>query len=108
MFSTLLLIQRIFCGQVRFNIKPSMKDAVISISLHKDVRGLGLASLIINRSVKALFRIRKDVDVVRAFIREKNVSSINSFGKANFRFSTNLNVDGNKSKLLIRRRVKLC
>ncbi len=97
-----------FCGQVRFNIKPSMKDAVISISLHKDVRGLGLASQIINRSVKALFRVRKDVDAVRAFIREKNITSINSFEKANFRFSKNLNVDGNKSKLFVRRRRELC
>ncbi len=97
-----------FCGQVRFDINPTMKDAVISISLHKDVRGLGLASLIINRSVKALYKMRKDVDAVRAFIREKNISSINSFKKANFQFSTNLKVDGNKSKLFIRRRGEQC
>ena len=97
-----------FYGQVRFNIDPSVKDAVINISLHRNVRGLGLASLIIKKSVKALFKMRKDVDVVSAIIRKKNIPSIISFKKANFQFSKDLKVDGNESKLFIRKREDQC
>ena len=97
-----------FYGQVRFDIDPSVKDAVISISLHRNARGLGLASQIINKSVKALFKARKDVDTVSAIIREGNIPSIISFKKANFQFSKDLTVNGNRSKLFFRRREEQC
>ena len=93
---------KIFWGQVRFNIDLSMREALISISLHKDLRGLGLSSLIIDRAVKALFRMRKDIEIVRAIVRRKNLVSIKSFTKADFQFVKDLKADGGLAKLFIR------
>jgi len=88
-------------GQVRFDINPEKNNAVINISLNKNIRGLGLSSSIINRSVNTLFKMRKDVKSVHAFIKRENIPSNKSFKKANFKFSKNVRVKRNESKLYV-------
>lgn len=90
-----------FYGQVRFNINPKNKEAIINISLEKNIRGLDLSSFIIDKSVNELLKI-KNAKLIKAYIKEKNIPSIRSFEKANFRFLENLIIKGNKSKLYIR------
>jgi len=90
-----------FLGQVRFNIDRSAGEALISISIHKKIRGLGLSALIISMAVKELFKTCRDVGRVNAVVREKNVASIKSFKKACFQFVKDFKIDGNPSKLFL-------
>lgn len=90
-----------FYGQIRFDINSKNKKAIINIGLAQGVRGLGLCSFIIDKSVDALLKI-KNVNLIKAYIKEENIPSIRSFEKANFIFLENLIIKGNKSKLYIK------
>ena len=90
-----------FYGQVRFDINSVNKEATINISLEKTIRGLGLSSFIIDKSVNELLKIKK-VRSIKAYIKEENISSLKSFKKANFRFFENLIFKGNKSKVYVK------
>ena len=87
-----------FCGQVRFDINPR-KDAIINISLKKDIRGLGLASYIINKSISELLRNWDGIKRITAYIKEGNIASCRSFEKADFGFRENMVIKGNRAKV---------
>lgn len=88
-----------FGGQVRFDITPERKEAIISISLERNTRGLGLSSFIISKSIKEFLKTRKEVKFVKAYIKNGNSPSIKSFGKAGFKFLENTRVHGCKCKV---------
>lgn len=89
-------------GQIRF--KKESKEAVISISLVKCVRGKGYGSKIIVQGAEAIFR-SSEVEIVHAYVKKDNPASVKSFEKAGFtetaqdKFS-----EENKSLHLIRKR----
>lgn len=91
-----------FCGVVRFDINPDKKDTVINIGLKKDIRGLGLAKFVINKSISELLKIRRDVRTVRAYIKEENMPSCRSFEKSGFKSAGEAVVKGNKAKVFTR------
>ena len=78
-----------FNGQIRFDIDPNKKEALASISLIKTMRGLGLSSFILNKSIDKLLRIHKDVKSIKAYIKKENTPSIKAFKNAGFKFLKN-------------------
>ena len=66
-------------GVVRYNLnKEAIGEAVISINLAPEVRGRGLASLVLSRSAEYFFTRYPD-QVITAWIRPENKGSHKSF-----------------------------
>ena len=78
-----------FVGQVRLDIVPLQKEAMISISLAKNIRGLDLSPSVISKSIEELLKIRKDVKLIKAYVKDGNIPSMRAFEKAGFRFLEN-------------------
>jgi UDP-2,4-diacetamido-2,4,6-trideoxy-beta-L-altropyranose hydrolase len=76
-----------FAGQVRFNVIPLQSEAVINISLCRSVRGLGLSAFIINKSIEELLKVRRDLKLIKAYVKDGNIASAKAFERAGFRFS---------------------
>ena len=68
-------------GQIRF--KKDSKEAVISVSLIKSVRGKGYGSRIIDQGAIALFR-SSGVNIINAYVKKENPASVKSFEKSGF------------------------
>jgi len=90
-----------FYGLVRFDIDPINKIAIIGISLKKNIRGIGLSPIIIDKAVNELLKI-KSIKLIKAYIKNENIPSIKSFKKANFIFLNNQIIKGSKSKVYIK------
>jgi UDP-2,4-diacetamido-2,4,6-trideoxy-beta-L-altropyranose hydrolase len=90
-----------FYGLVRFDIDPISKVAIIGISLKKNIRGMGLSPVIIDKAVNELLKI-KSIKLIKAYIKNENIPSIKSFEKAKFVLLDNLIIKGSKSKLYIK------
>lgn len=82
-----------FAGQVRFDVVPAQcplrepqSEAVINISLCRSIRGLGLSAFVINKSIEELLRVRKDVRLIKAYVKDGNIASVKVFERAGFRF----------------------
>ena len=90
-----------FYGQVRFDINIKNNEAVINISLGEKMRGLGLSSFMIDKSLDELIKI-KSIKLIKAHIKDDNIPSIKSFKKSNFIFLKNQIIKGNKSKVYIK------
>ncbi len=88
-----------FAGQVRFDINADQSEAVISIGLRENIRGLKLSSFIINESLKKLVKLHNKVKLVKAYIKDENVPSIRSFEKAKFKFLEYTKVSGCMSRV---------
>ncbi len=100
-FSTVNLRDK-FQGQVRFDIDREKKEAMVSIGLKKDMRGLGLAPFLLNKAIFRLLKVYSDIGLIKAYIKEENTSSINAFKKADFKFSEHTMIKGSKAKVYIR------
>jgi RimJ/RimL family protein N-acetyltransferase len=90
-----------FLGQVRFDTNPKNKEAIINISLQKNIRGIGVSSFVIDKSINELLKI-KSIKLIKAYIKHDNIFSIKSFKRANFIFLDNQIIKGNKSKVYIK------
>ena len=88
-----------FVGQVRLDMIPLQREAMISISLAKNIRGLGLSPSVINRSIEELLKIRKDVKLIKAYVKDGNIPSVRAFEKAGFRFLENAVINGCKARV---------
>ena len=86
-----------FAGQIRFDTIPETKEVEISISLQKSIRGLGLSPFIVSRSIEQLLKVRKDVKVVRAYIKRNNTASIKCFEAVGFKFLKNVRMKGHQA-----------
>ena len=98
----ILNINDVFYGQARFDINPAHKEVIVNIALKKDIRGLGLGPVLLNKSIYALLRLRSDIRLIKAYIKETNIFSIKAFEKANFKFSEDTTVRRNKAKVYIK------
>lgn len=83
-------------GLVRFDLVED--EAIISINLNPGVRGRGLSSFIIIRTVDELFK-RQGISKVRAFIKPQNIPSEKAFTRAGFSRKGESFVRGNEALL---------
>lgn len=88
-----------FAGQVRFDAIPQQSEAVMSISLCRGVRGLGLSSFVINKSMEEFLKVRRDVKLIKAYVKDENTPSVKAFERAGFKFSEDTAVNGCKTKV---------
>ena len=85
-------------GMVRFDIKDD--NSIVSISVDKDFRGMGLASILLKDCCESYFKIESKP--VLAYIKSKNAASIHSFQKAHFSFLRDENFNGIESQVYIK------
>lgn len=71
-----------FLGQVRYELEND--QAIISISISPDFRGLDLAAPMIEDSAKYLFENNEKVEFILAYIKEINIPSIKAFEQAGY------------------------
>jgi UDP-2,4-diacetamido-2,4,6-trideoxy-beta-L-altropyranose hydrolase len=71
-----------FMGQVRHEFEKT--QAVVSISIAPDFRGLDLAAPIISKSAKYLFENNEKIEFILAYIKEINIPSIKAFDQAGY------------------------
>jgi len=71
-----------FVGQIRFNRKNN--KVFISISIHKDFRGKGLSTFVLKETCRMYFNENKSENIISAYIKKNNQSSIKSFEKTGF------------------------
>jgi UDP-2,4-diacetamido-2,4,6-trideoxy-beta-L-altropyranose hydrolase len=85
--NSLLLVANIsntFAGQIRYEI--TNECAIISISIDKKFRGIGLGEKLIKESKNNLIAQYPSVKFIIAQIRKENHASVNMFLKAGFNF----------------------
>jgi RimJ/RimL family protein N-acetyltransferase len=90
-----------FIGQVRYEIED--KQAVVSIALTAGYRGKGYASLILYQSARNVFE-RAAAEIIRAYIKPDNASSLRAFTKAGFTGGESAYVRGNQALGFVLRR----
>ena len=73
-----------FIGQVRYQFKKM--QAIVSISVAPDFRGLDLAAPIISKSAKYLFENNEKIEFILAYIKEINIPSIKAFEQAGYNY----------------------
>lgn len=81
---------KIFVGQVRYDIENN--EATVSISIDKAYRKRGLAVKLLKNTVYNVFCENKDVNVITAFIKPINVSSLNVFENAGFYYKNKIQI----------------
>jgi len=81
-------------GVVRFDLDD--RDATINLNLGNNARGRGLASLIVDKSIKELSGERH-IFKVNAFIKHSNIRSIRTFEKSGFSFVGYETVKGDRA-----------
>lgn len=73
-----------FIGQVKFEIEND--KAIISISITEHFRGKGLAIELLKITIKKFFSNYSSINLIIAYIKPVNISSIKGFEKAGFKF----------------------
>lgn len=81
-------------GQVRYDIDD--KEAVISVSLAKEVRGKGYGSQLIRLASERVLD-GSVVNAIHAYIKQENEASINAFVKAGFQEFGTTTIHGHKA-----------
>lgn len=76
-----------FIGQVKFEVEND--KAIISISITEHFRGEGLAKELLKISVNNFFSKYPSVNLIIAYIKPSNISSIKGFKKAGFKLKEN-------------------
>ncbi|MDA8105320.1 MAG: bifunctional UDP-2,4-diacetamido-2,4,6-trideoxy-beta-L-altropyranose hydrolase/GNAT family N-acetyltransferase [Nitrospiraceae bacterium] len=74
----------VFIGQVRFDVTG--EEAVISLGIGSDFRGLGLGQDILQKAIVHLKAHLPAVTMIRAYIKVENFLSVKFFERARFRF----------------------
>ncbi|WP_286242551.1 bifunctional UDP-2,4-diacetamido-2,4,6-trideoxy-beta-L-altropyranose hydrolase/GNAT family N-acetyltransferase [Methanobacterium ferruginis] len=83
-------IEEDFAGQVRFDFDTD--SAVISISIKKQFRELGLAKHAIKRSIEYLKINYYHIKKIKAYIKENNEKSLKLFKSMNFKYENNVRI----------------
>jgi len=86
-------------GQARFQIEA--KEAVISILVDPECRGMSLGSLLIQDATEKIF-IETDIEKINAFIKIGNEASRKAFTKAGYRESCLRDYNGENAYQLIK------
>ncbi len=62
-------------GQTRFKVNKENNEAIVSISLHKNYRQLGLGKLLLTKSLEKFLEENMEIDKVIALIKKANYNS---------------------------------
>lgn len=81
-------IDNAFLGQVRLDMDG--KEAVISISLVKKFRGLGIGEVVMDKAINFVKLHYPVIRIINAFVKQENTASIKFFREAGFKFNKNL------------------
>jgi RimJ/RimL family protein N-acetyltransferase len=81
-------------GQVRYDIDD--KEAVISVSLAKEIRGKGYGSQLIRLASERVLD-SSEVNEIHAYIKQENKASIHAFVKAGFQEFGTSTIHGRKA-----------
>jgi RimJ/RimL family protein N-acetyltransferase len=81
----------VFIGQVRFDIKNG--EAVVSISLLENFRGMGAGAVIFTGALKFLASLHPEVLLLSAYIKKDNSVSISFFSKLGFEYSGQIKIN---------------
>jgi UDP-2,4-diacetamido-2,4,6-trideoxy-beta-L-altropyranose hydrolase len=73
-----------FIGQIRYEFEK--RQALVSISISPDYRGLDLAAPIIKESARFLFSNNDKIESIIAYIKEINIPSLKAFEQAGYIF----------------------
>jgi ribosomal protein S18 acetylase RimI-like enzyme len=84
-----------FAGQVRFDFKGD--GAVVSLSITKKYRELGLGVNILEKSIEYLRLNASFIKIINAYIKEDNKSSVKLFEKTGFKFVKMVSVDNQRA-----------
>lgn len=87
-----------FLGQIRYKLEKD--NATVSISLSDKLRGKGLSKMILNQSIKELFKEKSNIDKILAYVSESNIASMKIFKGLKFKV---IGTDNNMIKLILRR-----
>lgn len=82
----LLVLEENKCpvGQIRFDIEPIKKDAVISYFIAPAYRGKGLGLTILQLGMERLFEQKMNVSNLKAFVKITNIASCRAFERLGF------------------------
>lgn len=88
-----------FIGQIRFDkFEPNVEQGcwLVSISLCKEFRGMGIGSLLLQQATQDVLRLY-NVKKIYAYIKEINQASVKSFSKSGYAVVAKEIIDGVKS-----------
>ncbi len=88
-------------GQVR--IEKKSNENIIGISIDKNFRGLGLSVPMLNIASQKFFQDFHEKEI-HAYIKKKNIASLNSFKKAGFQIKNEIIVGEEISYFLVKSR----
>ena len=91
-----------FSGQLRFDLDAKKKEAIVNISLIKELRGLGLSSFVLEKSISELLRMHQSIQTVKAYVQDQNVPSMRLFERTNFTFLKNTIIKDKNAKVYIK------
>ncbi|MBN1872018.1 MAG: GNAT family N-acetyltransferase, partial [Candidatus Omnitrophica bacterium] len=86
-------------GQVRFDIDENKNEASVSISVKEDIRGLGMGVYMLDEAVDILNRKRRDIRLIKAYIKGENMRSAAVFEKAGFSYAGRTDINGQNAKI---------
>ncbi|PLX15434.1 MAG: hypothetical protein C0601_12940 [Candidatus Muiribacterium halophilum] len=88
-------------GQVRFSKQE--KNVIVGISISPQFRGMNAASLILSLGEKILKEEFKEIENIYAYVKNTNKASIGIFKKNGYDFNKDLEIEGTRSQLWIKR-----
>ncbi|MFA7289113.1 MAG: GNAT family N-acetyltransferase [Melioribacteraceae bacterium] len=74
-----------YVGQVKFELEK--KQATISISITREMRGRGYSQYMLSKAIKELLAANNSIANIIALIKPVNTASINAFKKVGFAYS---------------------
>jgi UDP-2,4-diacetamido-2,4,6-trideoxy-beta-L-altropyranose hydrolase len=92
-----------FVGQIRYEI--SGDEALVSVSLDKEVRGRGKGAALITRGSQQCFA-DSGVNIVRAYVKPENKASMRAFEIAGYALAPDVTVGGQTAKQFVLNREK--
>lgn len=83
-----------FAAQIRFELEE--ESSVISISISKKYRGIGIGNPMVKEALK-LLKNYSNVQLIKAYIKKSNKGSLKFFEKSGFKLTGPILIDGNEA-----------
>ncbi|WP_457642746.1 UDP-2,4-diacetamido-2,4,6-trideoxy-beta-L-altropyranose hydrolase [Persephonella sp.] len=71
-------------GQIRFSNEDIQEETIVSLSLHKDFRGIGIGKYLLKKGIKDIFK-NENIKKVVAYVKKDNIKSIKLFENTGFK-----------------------
>ncbi|AEH44330.1 pseudaminic acid biosynthesis-associated protein PseG [Thermodesulfatator indicus DSM 15286] len=84
-----IVFRRKVIGQIRFSVKSENNEAIVSISLHRNYRQLGLGKFLLKKGLKKFLEGNKSITKIIALIKKSNYKSKSLFESVGFEKAEN-------------------